>query len=277
MRQYHEVLRQVLDSGEVSYNRTGTPAKRVFGTRMEFDLTKGFPMVTTKKISFKNIAAELLWFLSGSTNIKDLHVNGVHIWDAWADEHGDLGPIYGAQWTRWGSEEGPGINQIRNILITLILDKSDRRLVLSAWNARDLPHRSKSPQDNVRAGKQALAPCHVLAQFSVYKGRLDCQVYQRSADLFLGVPYNIASYALLTHLMALESHLVAGRLIWVGGDTHIYMNHMEQVHELLSRDPYELPSLVLPKTPKGIFSYTLKDMSLNGYEAHPGLLGEVAV
>lgn len=274
MKQYHDLLKHVLETGAQKGDRTGTGTKSVFGYQMRFDLSKGFPMVTTKKLHLKSIIYELLWFLKGDTNIKYLKDNGVRIWNEWADENGDLGPVYGHQWRNWNSEE---IDQIKEIVETLKTNPNSRRMLVSAWNPSVLPNTSVSFSENVANGKAALPPCHAFFQFYVADGKLSCQLYQRSADIFLGVPFNIASYALLTMMMAQVCGYEAGDFIHTFGDAHIYSNHMEQVELQLSREPRELPQMKLNPEIKNIFDFTFDDFSLENYDPHPAIKGKVAV
>lgn len=274
MKQYHDLIKHVLENGTVKQDRTGTGTKSVFGYQMRFDLSEGFPMVTTKKLHLKSIVHELLWFLKGDTNIKYLQDNGVRIWNEWADENGDLGPVYGYQWRNWNGDE---IDQITEIIETLKNNSDSRRMLVSAWNPSVLPDTSKSFTENVANGKAALPPCHAFFQFYVADGKLSCQLYQRSADVFLGVPFNIASYALFTMMMAQACGLEAGDFIHTFGDAHIYSNHQEQVDLQLSRDPKPLPKMVLNPDVKNIFDFTFDDFTLEGYEHHPHIKGIVAV
>jgi thymidylate synthase len=274
MVQYHELIKHVLENGTIKKDRTGTGTKSVFGYQMRFDLSKGFPMVTTKKLHLKSIVYELLWFLKGDTNIKYLKENGVRIWNEWADENGDLGPVYGYQWRNWNGDE---IDQITEIIETLKNNPDSRRMLVSAWNPSVLPDTSKSFSDNVANGKAALPPCHAFFQFYVADGKLSCQLYQRSADIFLGVPFNIASYALFTMMMAQACELEAGDFIHTFGDAHIYSNHQEQIELQLSRDPMPLPKMILNPKIKNIFDFTFDDFTLEGYEHHPHIKGAVAI
>ena len=274
MKQYHDLIKHVLENGTVKQDRTGTGTKSVFGYQMRFDLSKGFPMVTTKKLHLKSIVHELLWFLKGDTNIKYLQENGVRIWNEWADENGDLGPVYGYQWRNWNGDE---IDQITEIIETLKNNPDSRRMLVSAWNPSVLPDTSKSFSENVANGKAALPPCHAFFQFYVADGKLSCQLYQRSADVFLGVPFNIASYALFTMMMAQACGLEAGDFIHTFGDAHIYSNHQEQVDLQLSRDPKPLPKMVLNPEVKNIFDFTFDDFTLTDYEHHPHIKGAVAI
>jgi thymidylate synthase len=274
MKQYHELIKHVLENGTVKKDRTGTGTKSVFGYQMRFDLSEGFPMVTTKKLHLKSIVYELLWFLKGDTNIKYLQKNGVRIWNEWADENGDLGPVYGYQWRNWNGDE---IDQISEIIETLKNNPDSRRMLVSAWNPSVLPDTGKSFSDNVANGKAALPPCHAFFQFYVADGKLSCQLYQRSADIFLGVPFNIASYALFTMMMAQACGLEAGDFVHTFGDAHIYNNHQEQIELQLSRDPKPLPKMILNPDIKNIFDFTFDDFTLVDYEHHPHIKGTVAI
>ena len=262
--QYEDFMRHVFTTGAPRHDRTGTGTLSVFGYQMRFDLGEGFPLVTTKKVHFPSVAYELLWFLRGEGNVRWLQEHGVTIWDEWADESGDLGPVYGVQWRSWPTPDGGHVDQIAEVVRLLREEPESRRIVVSAWNVGDIP-------------KMALAPCHAFFQFHVADGRLSCQLYQRSADVFLGVPFNIASYALLTHMLAQQSDLEAGELIWTGGDCHIYDNHREQVEEQLRRDPYAYPSLQLRRRPDSIFDYDFEDFEVIGYQHHPAIRAPVAV
>ncbi|WP_053991983.1 thymidylate synthase [Mangrovimonas sp. TPBH4] len=274
MKQYHDLVKHVLEHGNEKSDRTGTGTKSVFGYQMRFDLSEGFPMVTTKKLHLKSIIYELLWFLKGDTNIEYLTENGVRIWNEWADENGDLGPVYGHQWRNWNSDE---IDQIKEVIQTLKTNPDSRRMLVSAWNPSVLPDTSKSFSENVANGKAALPPCHAFFQFYVANGKLSCQLYQRSADIFLGVPFNIASYALLTMMMAQVCGYEAGEFIHTFGDAHIYSNHYEQLELQLSREPRPLPTMVLNPEIKDIFEFTFEDFTLVGYDPHPHIKGVVAV
>ncbi|MEP6260149.1 MAG: thymidylate synthase [Gillisia sp.] len=274
MKQYQDLLRHVMEQGNEKADRTGTGTKSVFGYQMRFDLSEGFPMVTTKKLHLKSIIYELLWFLKGDTNIKYLQENGVKIWDAWANENGDLGPVYGKQWRNWNDEE---LDQIKEIIETLKTNPNSRRMLVSAWNPSVLPDTSKSFSENVANNKAALPPCHAFFQFYVANGKLSCQLYQRSADIFLGVPFNIASYALLTMMMAQVCGYKPGDFIHTFGDAHIYSNHFEQVELQLSREPKELPTMKLNPAVKDIFDFKFEDFSLENYHPHPHIKGQVAV
>nr|WP_157165561.1 thymidylate synthase [Streptomyces typhae] len=257
------MLQLVLTSGTAKADRTGTGTRSVFGHQLRYDLSQGFPLVTTKKVHLRSIVHELLWFLNGDSNVRWLQEHGVTIWDEWADANGDLGPVYGAQWRSWPTPDGRHIDQISDVLETLRKDPDSRRMIVSAWNVAELD-------------KMALAPCHAFFQFYVADGRLSCQLYQRSADLFLGVPFNIASYALLTHMVAQQVGLEPGDFIWTGGDCHIYDNHVEQVTEQLSRTPYAFPELRLRRA-VSLFDYAYADVEVLGYEHHPAIKAPVAV
>lgn len=264
MKQYHQLLRHVLENGRERSDRTGTGTKGVFGYQMRFDLSEGFPLVTTKKVHLKSIIHELLWFLSGDTNIHYLKENKVSIWDEWADEEGNLGPVYGAQWRSWRTSDGRQIDQISKILNEIKTNPNSRRLIVSAWNVGDVD-------------QMALPPCHAFFQFYVQDGRLSCQLYQRSADVFLGVPFNIASYSLLVMMMAQVCDLVPGEFVHTFGDTHLYMNHLEQAKEQLKRELRPLPQMILNKNVKDLFSFKYEDFQLVGYNPHPPIKAEVAV
>ena len=274
MKQYHDLINHILENGTIKQDRTGTGTKSVFGYQMRFDLSEGFPMVTTKKLHLKSIVYELLWFLKGDTNIKYLQENGVRIWNEWADGNGDLGPVYGYQWRNWNGDE---IDQISEIIETLKTNPDSRRMLVSAWNPSVLPDTSKSFSKNVANGKAALPPCHAFFQFYVADGKLSCQLYQRSADVFLGVPFNIASYALFTMMMAQACGLEAGDFIHTFGDAHIYSNHKEQIELQLSRSPKPLPKMILNPEIKNIFDFTFEDFTLTDYEHHPHIKGAVAI
>lgn len=274
MKQYHDLLKHILAEGHNKGDRTGTGTKSVFGYQMRFDLSEGFPMVTTKKLHLKSIIYELLWFLKGDTNIKYLTENGVRIWNEWADENGDLGPVYGHQWRNWNSDE---IDQIKEVINTLKNNPNSRRMLVSAWNPSVLPDTSKSFDENVANGKAALPPCHAFFQFYVSDGKLSCQLYQRSADSFLGVPFNIASYALFTMMMAQVCGYEAGDFIHTFGDAHIYNNHLEQVNLQLSREFKPLPKMILNSEIKDIFDFTFDDFILEDYNPHPHIKGAVAI
>lgn len=264
MRQYHDLMREVLAKGVQKSDRTGTGTVSVFGHQMRFNLADGFPMVTTKKLHLKSIIYELLWFLKGSTNNNWLKERGVSIWNEWAAPDGDLGPIYGYQWRSWPAPNGQHIDQISEVVETIKKNPDSRRIIVSAWNVADIP-------------RMALAPCHAFFQFYVADGKLSCQLYQRSADIFLGVPFNIASYALLTHMMAQQCNLEVGDFIWTGGDCHLYSNHLEQVELQLSRDFFPLPKLNILRKPDSIFDYEFEDFEIVGYESHPHIKAPVAI
>jgi thymidylate synthase len=274
MKQYHDLVKHVLATGNEKGDRTGTGTKSVFGYQMRFDLSQGFPMVTTKKLHLKSIIYELLWFLKGDTNIKYLTDNGVRIWNDWADEKGDLGPVYGHQWRNWNSEE---VDQIKEVVETLKTNPNSRRMMVSAWNPSVLPDTSVSFSENVANGKAALPPCHAFFQFYVADGKLSCQLYQRSADIFLGVPFNIASYALFTMMIAQACGYEAGDFIHTFGDAHIYNNHVEQLQLQLSRDLRPLPTMKLNPEVKDIFDFNFEDFTLESYDPHPHIKGAVAV
>ena len=264
MKQYLDLLRRIKTEGVVRGDRTGTGTKGVFGYQMRFDLSEGFPLVTTKKLHIRSIVHELLWFLSGSSNIGYLHENGVSIWDEWADEKGDLGPVYGVQWRSWPAADGRHIDQISELIHTIKTNPDSRRMIVCAWNVGDID-------------KMALPPCHCLFQFYVADGKLSCQLYQRSCDIFLGVPFNIASYALLTHMVAQQCDLAPGEFIWTGGDCHIYTNHFEQVELQLSREPRPYPKLVIKRRPASIFEYKFEDFEIVDYNPWPHIKAPVAV
>lgn len=274
MKQYLDLLKHIKENGVEKGDRTGTGTKSVFGYQMRFDLAEGFPMLTTKKLHLKSIIYELLWFLKGETNIKYLNENGVRIWDAWANEEGELGPIYGYQWRNWN---GDGIDQITEVIDTIKNNPDSRRMLVSAWNPSVLPDTSVSFAENVANGKAALPPCHAFFQFYVAEGKLSCQLYQRSADVFLGVPFNIASYALLTMMMAQVTGLEYGDFVHTFGDVHIYSNHKEQIELQLSRTPRKLPKMELNSNIKNIFDFTYKDFNLVDYNPHPHIKGRVSV
>lgn len=261
---YEDLLADVLENGTHKEDRTGTGTTSVFGRQIAYDLSEGFPLITTKKVHFPSIAHELLWFLKGETNISYLKENGVKIWDEWADENGDLGPVYGSQWRSWPDGKGGTIDQIANVVESIKKNPDSRRLIVTAWNPAEIED-------------MALPPCHLLFQFYVADGKLSCQLYQRSADLFLGVPFNIASYALLTMMVAQQTGLELGEFIWTGGDCHIYDNHVEQVTEQIGRDPYPYPTLKFARTPESIFDYKFEDFELVDYVHHPAIKGAVAV
>ena len=277
MHTYLQFLRDILDQGHRKSDRTGTGTISLFGYQMRFDLSEGFPAVTTKKLHLRSIIHELLWFLNGDTNIAYLNDNGVTIWDEWADENGDLGPVYGAQWRSWPAPDGTTIDQVGVLLDDLRQRPHSRRHIISGWNPAVLPDESVSPSENAAAGRQALPPCHTLFQFYVNDGRLSCQLYQRSADAFLGVPFNIASYALMTMMIAQVSDLEPGEFIHTFGDAHIYLNHLEQVHTQLAREPFLLPVMRINPAVKSLFDFTYEDFELTGYESHPAIRAPIAV
>ena len=264
MRPYSDLMRHVRDHGAAKTDRTGTGTRSVFGYQMRFDLQHGFPLVTTKKLHLKSIIHELIWFLAGSTNIAYLKDNGVSIWDEWADANGELGPIYGYQWRSWPTPSGEHIDQISQVMDQIRNNPDSRRMIVSAWNVADVP-------------KMKLPPCHALFQFYVADGKLSCQLYQRSADIFLGVPFNIASYALLTHMLAQQANLEVGDFIWTGGDCHLYSNHLEQVELQLSREERALPKLAIRRKPESLFDYRFEDFEIVGYDPHPAIKAPVAV
>ena len=264
MKQYQQFLRDILDHGTKKEDRTGTGTISLFGYQMRFDLQKGFPLVTTKKLHLRSIIYELLWFLKGGTNTKFLNENGVKIWDEWARKDGSLGPVYGKQWTNWETKDGKVINQIEQVVSQIKTNPDSRRLIVSAWNVGEID-------------EMALPPCHLLFQFYVANGKLSCQLYQRSADSFLGVPFNIASYSLLVYMIAQQCDLQVGDFIWTGGDCHIYTNHLEQVNLQLSRKPLPLPKLLIKRKPDSIFDYEFEDFELLDYQSHPHIKGAVAV
>jgi len=277
MQAYLDLMRHVSENGTLKGDRTGTGTTSVFGHQMRFDLQQGFPLVTTKKVHLKSIIHELLWFLKGETNTAYLKENGVKIWDEWARSDGDLGPVYGYQWRNWPTPNGTHIDQIEE-LIKQIKDKpNSRRLIVSAWNVADLPDESISPQTNVENGKMALAPCHAFFQFYVADGKLSCQLYQRSADIFLGVPFNIASYALLTMMVAQVCNLEVGEFIHTFGDAHLYSNHTEQIQTQLARETFPLPTLTLNPDIKNIFNFTFEDFTLENYQSHAGIRAPIAI
>ena len=264
MRQYLALMREVRDNGVRKDDRTGTGTLSIFGHQMRFDLGEGFPLVTTKKLHLRSIVYELLWFLRGDSNIRYLKEHGVSIWDEWADEEGELGPVYGVQWRSWPTPDGDKIDQVARIVEQLRTTPDSRRIILSAWNVADID-------------KMALPPCHCLFQFWVAEGKLSCLLYQRSCDVFLGVPFNIASYALLTHMLAQQADLGVGDFVWTGGDCHLYSNHLEQADEQLRRDPLPLPRLAIRRRPPSIFDYDYEDFEILNYEAHPHIRAAVAV
>ena len=264
MQQYLAMMRHIRDVGAVKEDRTGTGTRSVFGYQMRFDLSEGFPLVTTKRLHLKSIVHELLWFLSGDSNVRYLQENGVSIWNEWADENGDLGPVYGVQWRKWKAAADETVDQIEDVVRRIKAEPDSRRLLVSAWNVSELP-------------AMALPPCHCLFQFYVADGKLSCQLYQRSADVFLGVPFNIASYALLTHMVAQQTNLNVGDFVWTGGDCHLYSNHLTQMEQQLEREPLALPRLAIKRRPESLFDYRFEDFEILNYEAHPHIKAAVAV
>ncbi|MBP6019741.1 MAG: thymidylate synthase [Burkholderiaceae bacterium] len=264
MQQYEDLMRHVYEHGQLKTDRTGTGTRSVFGHQMRFDLSQGFPLVTTKKLHTKSIFIELLWFLSGSSNVRWLQENGVSIWNEWAGPDGELGPVYGVQWRSWPTPDGRHIDQISQVLEQIQQNPDSRRLIVSAWNVGEIQN-------------MALPPCHAFFQFYVADGKLSCQLYQRSADIFLGVPFNIASYALLTHMVAQQCNLDVGDFIWTGGDCHLYSNHMEQVALQLSREPYPYPTLTIKRKPESLFDYRYEDFEISNYHHHPHIKAPVAI
>ncbi|MBV1899169.1 MAG: thymidylate synthase [Cycloclasticus pugetii] len=264
MKQYLELMQDILDNGTDKEDRTGTGTRSVFGRQMRFDLSKGFPLVTTKKLHLRSIIHELLWFLNGDTNTRYLKDHGVSIWDEWADDKGDLGPVYGHQWRSWPTPSGENIDQISEVLAQIKNTPDSRRMIVSAWNVGQIPD-------------MALPPCHLLFQFYVANEKLSCQLYQRSADFFLGVPFNIASYALLTHMVAQQANLEVGDFVWTGGDVHLYSNHFEQANLQLSRDTLALPQLQIARKPASLFDYRYEDFEIIGYQSHAGIKAPVAI
>lgn len=264
MKQYLNLMADILQTGTRKSDRTGTGTLSVFGRQLRFDLSEGFPLVTTKKLHLRSIIYELLWFLNGDTNVKYLNDNGVSIWDEWADEQGELGPVYGHQWRSWPTPQGGHIDQITQVLQQIRMKPDSRRHIVTAWNPSEVD-------------KMALPPCHALFQFYVADGKLSCQLYQRSADYFLGVPFNIASYALLTHMVAQQCDLLPGEFVWTGGDVHIYINHIEQANLQLSREPYPMPGLNIKRKPDSIFDYRFEDFEIVEYKSHPSIKAPIAV
>ncbi len=277
MKQYLELIDKILTKGAQKGDRTGSGTLSLFGHQMRFPLDQGFPLVTTKKIHLKSIIHELLWFLKGETNLGYLHAHDVSIWNAWADAQGELGPVYGYQWRSWPTADGRHIDQIQQVIEQLKKTPNSRRMIVSAWNVADLPDESISPQQNVSQGKMALAPCHAFFQFYVAEGKLSCQLYQRSCDTFLGLPFNIASYALLTHMLAQQSGLAVGDLIWTGGDVHLYLNHLDQARLQLTRSPYKLPALKLNRKPDSLFDYRYEDFIIEDYKAYEHIKAPISV
>ena len=277
MKQYLELLQDVVTNGLTKGDRTGTGTKAVFARQYRHNLADGFPLLTTKKLHFKSIANELIWMLSGNTNIKWLNENGVKIWDEWATEDGDLGPVYGEQWTAWPTKDGGTINQIDYMVNTLKTNPNSRRILFHGWNVEYLPDETQSPQENARNGKQALPPCHLLYQAFVHDGHLSMQLYIRSSDVFLGLPYNTAALALLTHMLAQQCDLIPHEIIVTTGDTHAYSNHMEQIQTQLARTPKKLPELVIKRKPASIYDYKFEDFEIVGYDADPSIKADVAI
>ena len=279
MKAYLDLMQDVVDNGFDKGDRTGVGTRSVFGRQIRFNLQEGFPLVTTKKVHLRSIIYELLWFLRGSTDNSWLHERKVSIWNEWAVENGDLGPIYGKQWRSWQCPNGEVVDQISEVIEQIRTKPNSRRLIVSAWNPAELPDESIGPQDNVREGRMALAPCHCLFQFYVADGKLSCQLYQRSADLFLGVPFNIASYALLTHMIAQQCDLDVGEFVHTFGDCHLYQNHLTDdiVFEQLKREPRALPKLVIKRKPASIFEYELEDFEFEGYDPYPGIKAPIAI
>ena len=264
MKQYLDLMKDILENGSTKTDRTGTGTVSVFGRQLRFDLSQGFPLITTKKLHLRSIIYELLWFLKGETNVKYLKDNGVSIWDEWADENGELGPVYGHQWRSWPAPDGRSIDQISQVIDQIKRKPDSRRHIVTAWNPAEVD-------------KMALPPCHALFQFYVADGKLSCQLYQRSADYFLGVPFNIASYALLTYMFAQQCDLLPGEFVWTGGDVHLYTNHLEQAKLQLTRDPYPQPQLNIKRTPPSIFDYQFEDFGIVNYQAHPSIKAPIAV
>lgn len=277
MQSYLDLLKDILANGAVKGDRTGTGTTSVFGRQLRHDLSTGFPLLTTKKVHFKGIATELLWFLRGDTNIRWLNERGVTIWDEWATEEGELGPVYGKQWTAWPTRDGKTINQIDYVVDTLRHNPNSRRILFHGWNPEYLPDETQSPQENARQGKMALPPCHLLYQFYVANGRLSSQLYIRSSDSFLGLPYNIASLALLTHMLAQQCDLVPHEIVVSIGDLHAYSNHMQQIETQLSREVRALPRLTILRKPASIYDYRFEDFKIEGYDPHPAIAAPIAV
>ncbi|MEX2131687.1 MAG: thymidylate synthase [Pseudohongiellaceae bacterium] len=277
MQQYLDLLQDILDNGTEKSDRTGTGTLSVFGRQLRHDLNRGFPLLTTKKVHFKSIANELIWFLNGGTNTQWLHEHGVSIWDEWATEDGDLGPVYGKQWTAWPTRDGGTINQIDYVVDCLKHNPDSRRILFHGWNVEYLPNEKISPQENVKQGRMALPPCHLLYQFYVANRRLSCQLFIRSSDTLLGLPFNIASVALLTHMLAQQCDLELGEIIVCTGDSHIYNNHLEQVTLQLSREPRDLPLLNIKRKPTGIYEYRYEDFEILNYDPYPGIPAPISV
>lgn len=277
MKQYLDLLQKILDEGVQKDDRTGSGTLSIFAHQMRFDLQQGFPLVTTKKVHLKSIIHELLWFLKGDTNIAYLKQNGVKIWDEWADKSGELGPVYGYQWRSWPTPSGQKIDQIAHIIKQLKETPNSRRIIVSAWNVADLSNEAISPQENVKQGKMAIPACHAFFQFYVANRKLSCQLYQRSCDTFLGLPFNIASYALLTQMVAQQCDLEVGEFIWTGGDVHLYLNHQQQVKSQLKRQPFTLPTLKIKKRPAAIFSYCFEDFEIKDYQSHASIKADISI
>ncbi len=277
MKAYLDLLDKILREGQLKGDRTGSGTLSIFGHQMRFSLQNGFPLVTTKKIYLKAVIHELLWFLRGDTNLAYLHEHKVNIWNEWADANGNLGPVYGQQWRSWATPDGQHIDQLQQVVEQLKTNPNSRRIVVSAWNVADLPDERVSPQDNVAQGKMALAPCHALFQFYIADGKLSCQLYQRSCDTFIGLPFNIASYALLTMMLAQQCDLGLGDFVWTGGDVHLYLQHRELAQLQLSRTPFDLPTLTLKRRPASLFDYCYDDFELSNYQAHEHIKAAIAV
>lgn len=277
MKQYLDLLRHIFETGTEKGDRTGTGTRSVFGAQLRFDLQAGFPLMTTKKVHLKSMVHELLWFIQGDTNVGYLQDNGVRIWNEWATESGDLGPIYGKQWRTWQTPGGDTIDQLADVVEKIKTNPNSRRLIVSAWNPADLPDEKITPQANVEQGRMALAPCHTFFQFYVSNNRLSCLLYQRSCDIFLGLPFNIPSYSLLVHMMAQQCGLEVGEFIWTGGDVHIYKNHFEQVQQQLARTPRTLPKLVIKRKPDSLFDYKYDDFEIVGYEPDTAIKAPISI
>jgi thymidylate synthase len=277
MKPYLHLLDKIITEGNQKGDRTGSGTLSLFGHQLRFPLAEGLPLVTTKKIHLKSIIYELIWFLKGETNLSFLHQHNVNIWNEWADQNGDLGPVYGHQWRSWPTPDGRHIDQIQHIIEQLKNTPNSRRIIVSAWNVADLPDENISPQQNVALGKMALPPCHAFFQFYVADGKLSCQLYQRSCDTFLGLPFNIASYALLTHMVAQQCDLDVGDFIWTGGDVHLYLNHQQQANLQLTRKPYPLPTLAIKRRPDSIFDYQYEDFEIIDYQAHEHIKAPISV
>ena len=277
MQPYLALLNKILQDGHHKGDRTGSGTLSIFGHQLRFSLADGFPLVTTKRVHLKSIIHELLWFLKGDTHLGYLHQHKVSIWDEWADEQLELGPVYGRQWRSWPTSDGRQVDQLQQLMQQLRDNPNSRRLLVSAWNVADLPDERLSPQANVAQGKMALAPCHVLFQFYVADGKLSCQLYQRSCDTFLGLPFNIASYALLTQMIAQQLDLALGEFIWTGGDVHLYLNHLEQATLQLTREPYPAPRLVIKRKPESLFAYDYDDFEILNYQAHEAIKAPISV